>query len=209
MSTHAALDDGIDLSRVLAGFASPIDDAQRAFRATLEAMSYPGRVVRPLAADPQWPEELPAAAVAVLLALCDEHTPLWFGPRWRKQAAIIDSLRFHTGAPVTEDPSLAAFAVHDGIGDPSPERFALGDDLDPQRGATLIVAVVALDRGTRLRLSGPGLREAREIAVTGPEPRFWQARCAIEPLFPRGLDLLLTAGASLVAIPRTTRVEVL
>ena len=33
-------------------------------------------------------------------------------------------------------------------------------------------------------------------------------RAALAPLFPRGIDIVLTAGPSLAALPRTTRLEV-
>jgi alpha-D-ribose 1-methylphosphonate 5-triphosphate synthase subunit PhnH len=33
---------------------------------------------------------------------------------------------------------------------------------------------------------------------------FWKERIAMQPLFPRGADLLLVCGASLVGIPRST-----
>jgi alpha-D-ribose 1-methylphosphonate 5-triphosphate synthase subunit PhnH len=102
----------------------------------------------------------------------------------------------------------AAFVL---IGDaatlPPLDGFALGSDSYPDRSATLVIEVTALDQDGGLRLSGPGIEDTARLGVTGLRPGFWAERAALAPLFPRGLDLILTCGDRLAAIPRTTSVE--
>ncbi|MEZ5657254.1 MAG: phosphonate C-P lyase system protein PhnH [Burkholderiaceae bacterium] len=207
MTSVARSNMPMDLARILPGLVSPVADSQRAFRATLQAMSYPGRIVTPVAHQLPWPEQIPGAAVAILLALCDADTRLWCGQRWRADNRMIDSLRFHTGTTIVEAAAEADFALHDGDQDAPLTAFSAGDDLDPQFGATLILVVDALDRGRPIRLSGPGLASPSQIRVSGPSDAFWRSRIALEPLFPRGIDLLLVQANAVMAIPRTTHLE--
>jgi alpha-D-ribose 1-methylphosphonate 5-triphosphate synthase subunit PhnH len=198
---------GIDLEHVQPGFAMPGPDTQQVFRLTLEAMAYPGRIVSVVPPRFAPPTGIPAAAAAVLLTLCDPDTPLWCAPGWRTQTGMLDTLRFHTGVPIVTEPAAAAFALADSRDAPMPEAFRLGDDLDPQDGATLLLAVDSLTAGQPLRLSGPGLERPATVHVGGPDPAFWRNRIELEALFPRGLDLLLTTGEHLMALPRTTHLE--
>jgi alpha-D-ribose 1-methylphosphonate 5-triphosphate synthase subunit PhnH len=98
------------------------------------------------------------------------------------------------------------------IGAPAAVRaldcFALGTDAYPDRSTTLVVEVDALADLGALTLSGPGIRGTRRLGVAGISCDFWRVRAALAPLFPRGLDLILTCGDRLAALPRTTRVEV-
>ena len=81
-----------------------------------------------------------------------------------------------------------------------------GTEISPEFGATVIVQLGELVNGTALRLTGPGIESQRLIA---PRRR---RRCWIIWSTARsaslGLDILLTCGDRLLAIPRTTRVEV-
>ncbi len=81
-----------------------------------------------------------------------------------------------------------------------------GSAFYPDDGATL-VASVAHGRGPRLRLSGPGIETATEIALDIPAG-FWAWRAQLSA-YPEGFDLVLVDGASVIAIPRSTQVEVL
>ena len=185
------------------GFADAPRDAQRAFRSILAAMSRPGLVVELGLAQP--PETLSPAAAAALLALADSDTPIWLDTA---AAAAAPWLRFHCGSPVTAEPMAARFAYCRDPGLlPRLDSFALGSDEYPDRSTTLVLAVEALGEPGPLRLVGPGIDGERRVAIDGPDVALWNERRALSALFPRGLDLILTAGRRLLALPRTTAVE--
>ncbi len=180
------------------GFAAPVADAQACFRAVLDAMAHPGRVV-PAGAGLNPPAPLAAATAAVLLTLADTDTPVWL-----EDGAAADWVRFHCGAPLAAL-EAAAFAVCLSL--PRLDRLNWGTHEAPETGATVILQMPHRDTGPPLRLHGPGL-EAPLTACLGPLPADFPARWAANrAAFPRGVDLLLCAGESLAALPRSTTVE--
>ncbi|CAK6491656.1 Alpha-D-ribose 1-methylphosphonate 5-triphosphate synthase subunit PhnH [Pantoea sp. Nvir] len=188
---------------LLASFNHPVADAQRAFRRILKAMSEPGVMVSlPLA---QGWGALSPAATAVLLTLVDQESPLWIDPQV-DNPILRSNLRFHTGAPLSESRD-APFALSHAASSPRPAAFAAGDNLAPEKSTTLIIEVPSLNGGLTLRLSGPGLRETRAIAPQLPESVLDYLRNRPHP-FPQGVDLIFTCGEAMMALPRTTRVEV-
>jgi alpha-D-ribose 1-methylphosphonate 5-triphosphate synthase subunit PhnH len=192
------------------GLADPVHDSQRAFRLVLAAMAAPGRVqdlAGRLAAPPPLP--LDPAAACVLLTLCDIETPLWLCAQAEPARAY---LRFHCGVPDAIAPGEASLAVMtEGepgqAGLPPLDAFALGSDASPDQSTTLILQVASLAEGRGRTLSGPGIAGSTTLFVGGLGPRFWSARAALQPLFPRGLDIVFTCGNELAALPRSTIVE--
>jgi alpha-D-ribose 1-methylphosphonate 5-triphosphate synthase subunit PhnH len=191
---------------VRAGFADPVFESQRVFRGVLDAMAEPGRVVS-LETPPLAPGRLHPATVAIALALLDFETPVWLDGA-AEAAEAVAYLRFHCGCPIVDDPARARFAI---IADPEemPEigAFDAGTDEYPDRSATLIVQAGRLMAGTGRRLTGPGIATEARLAVHGLPARFWEALRGNHGRFPRGVDVVLTAGASLAALPRTTWVQ--
>lgn len=189
------------------GFGDPVADAQSSFRALLDVMSRPGRVVE-IAAARQFKTVpgLSAAAAATALALCDLDTPVWLDGAC---APAADWLRFHCGCPIVAEPGAARFAFAADIAAlPELTRFDFGSDEYPDRSTTLVLELRALDKGGALTLSGPGIETTAKLAIDGPDASFWAQRAELAVLFPRGLDLILTCGTRAAALPRTTRVEV-
>jgi len=190
---------------LLPGFDHPVDDAQQVFRATLQAFAHPGRI-EALAADCGVPDGLSPAMTALLLTLADSDTPVWLPADMAASAGAF--LRFHCGCPLVDDVGAAQFVcVPARHAMPALRRCAQGDPAFPDRSATLIVEVASLDEGSTLTLRGPGIETTRTLRVGGlPEEfrRQWQANHAG---FPLGVDLLLTAGQRICALPRTTLVE--
>jgi alpha-D-ribose 1-methylphosphonate 5-triphosphate synthase subunit PhnH len=185
----------------LPGFADPVTDAQATFRAVLDAMARPG-TIHCAGACLAAPAPLNRATAAVLLTLVDHETPLWLDA---DAAQAHDWLAFHCGAGLVHDPNAAHFAVVLSL--PDLTQFSAGSHEAPEGGATLVLQVPALGSGSRYRLSGPGLREPKDLFVSGLSSRFivqWQQNRA---LFPRGVDMVLCAGTTLAALPRSVSIE--
>lgn len=202
------------MSAVLAslgrGFAQPVHDAQQVFRAVLEAMSRPGRVqTLPTATlKALEPPGLGRATTAVLLTLLDAETRVWLHSALRSEAARA-YLQFHTGAVQVDEAARAGFAAIT-ADEATPalwQALERGSDAVPQDGATLIVEVPSLDQGVALALRGPGVQTVQTLQVAGLPADFWHARRELEAAFPLGIELILTCGDRLAALPRSTRVS--
>jgi alpha-D-ribose 1-methylphosphonate 5-triphosphate synthase subunit PhnH len=194
-----------DFSRLEPGFADAVHGSQACFRAILDALAHPGRIVAlPAALAGLPPAGLGAAAVSVALTLCDIDTPVWLD---EASAGAAPYLSFHCGAPLTALPAEARFAfVRDPAVLPPLDRFALGTDEYPERSTTLVMEVSGLLAGAGMVLRGPGIRNEERLATTGLPARFWPERAALAELFPRGIDLLFVSGDLLAAVPRSTRI---
>lgn len=191
---------------MLPGFADPVLDSQRAFRALLDAMDHPGRVVDVPGSETA-PDPLHPATAAVCLTLADFETPLWLDAR-ASTLETLAYLRFHCGCRLVDAPGQARFGLISEPGSmPRLSAFELGSDEFPERSTTLLVQVEGLTAGRGRRLTGPGIRIETRLEARGLPDAFWQDLRHNHALFPRGVDVLLTAGRQLAALPRTTAVE--
>jgi alpha-D-ribose 1-methylphosphonate 5-triphosphate synthase subunit PhnH len=185
------------------GFADPVRDAAFAFRAALDAMARPGRVVE-AGAGLAPPEPFPPSAAATILTLVDADAPLWL-PEAARGGPAETFLRFHcAAAPVPPEDAAFAFGRWADIA-PRLGAFPAGTPERPDRSTTLLLAVDRLEEGEGAVLSGPGIDGTRRLDVALP-PDFWAARAAAA--FPLGHDVFLCCGARLAALPRTTRAEI-
>jgi alpha-D-ribose 1-methylphosphonate 5-triphosphate synthase subunit PhnH len=185
------------------GFADPVADSQTAFRALLEAISRPGKIVT-LPVPDGVPDGLSPAQASIALALLDADTPVHLAPGCAPARGWI---AFHTGAPAADTPGGARFAfVAAGDEAPAPAAIDLGTDAYPDRSTTLVLEAPGLSDDGRYALSGPGIASVTRAHLPLSDS-FLAAREALVELFPRGLDLLLTDGTRVLALPRTTRVE--
>ncbi|MDR3536252.1 MAG: phosphonate C-P lyase system protein PhnH [Acetobacteraceae bacterium] len=193
------------MSGLSPGFADPVADAQSCFRAVLDAMSRPGRLRRIAGLTPAAP--LGHAAAALLMTLVDQETPLWLDPEAAGARAWIE---FHCGAPLVEDAGAAMFAfalARPGLPMPDLTSLCAGTHESPETAATLILQLPALGSGRRWRLSGPGLRTPEVLQADGLPADFavrWQHN---HGQFPCGVDLILCAGDTLTALPRSVMIE--
>lgn len=174
---------------------SPDADERRdnaAFAALLEGLSRPGTV-----------HDLPEpGAFSVARALID-----------RECRACADDPETEAGlrrlGASMVPPELAGHAFLTGATPQAAARLArlpAGDVLHPEAGATVIVSA-GLGNGTRLRLSGPGIERTRDIRIA-IDPDFWAVR-SNACRYPTGLDIIVVDGARLLALPRSTKLEVL
>ncbi|QHB31246.1 phosphonate C-P lyase system protein PhnH [Yersinia canariae] len=190
---------------LFAHFDRPVDDAQHAFRRILKALSEPGVLVSLPHASGWLP--LNPATTSILLTLVDQETPLYLDEEFNSDA-LQQNVRFHTGAPLTANISASCFALlgHE-ITAQQLANCPEGNELSPEHSTTVIIQADNLHRGVPLRLRGPGIEHHRTIAPQLPAAvlNYLLSRPAV---FPAGLDFLLTCGENLMAIPRTTHVEV-
>lgn len=191
---------------LLTAFHLPVQDAQQSFRRLLKAMSEPGVIVALQQLKHGW-QPLNLATTSVLLTLVDGDTPVWLAPSMNNDIAS-QNLRFHTSATLVEQPQRATFAVADEhISSAQLNALSAGSAVAPETSATLIVQVASLSGGRMLRLTGAGIAEERMIAPQLPDCLIHELTERPHP-FPLGVDLILTCGDRLLAIPRTTHVEV-
>jgi alpha-D-ribose 1-methylphosphonate 5-triphosphate synthase subunit PhnH len=189
------------------GFERPVQDSQAVFRLVMMAMARPGSIhALPVALDP--PAGLSPAAAAVALALCDFETPVWLDPDLAADEAVTGFLRFHTGAPLVGDPAAAHFAILPrGAEWPSFETFSLGTLAYPDRSTTMVADVAGLSAEGGWSLAGPGIAGTARLAAAGLPADMLDRLADNRSLFPRGVDLILTCGDRLAALPRSTMVE--
>ncbi|MCQ0986134.1 phosphonate C-P lyase system protein PhnH [Jiella marina] len=187
---------------VIGGFVDPVFDAQAVFRALLDATARPG-TVRDLGGTCEPPAPLGPAQGAILLAFSDMTTPVFVEA---ERGACAAWLGFHTGAALV-DAGAAHFAVLREFGEAALDTLPLGTLAYPDRSATVLVETESLTGGDALALSGPGIDGRRTIAPAGLGAGFLAAREANRALFPCGIDLVLTCGSAILALPRSTTVE--
>lgn len=191
------------------GFGNPVLQGQGVFRIVMDAMARPGtiRSLEPAIVGVKPPAPLSSAAGAVALTLCDADTPVWLTPALR-QSPVKAWIAFHTGAPLVEQkPELRfAFVERGGI-IPGFGQFALGTQEYPDRSSTLVLEIDALSGGPAYQATGPGIRDHVDFSPRGLPDVFAALWAENRALFPRGVDLVLVAGADIVCLPRTTKLE--
>lgn len=187
-------------------FADPVHDAQKAFRAVMNAMARPG-TIQAVAGLSAAPTPLSPVAAALAVALADYETPLWLDAPLAAEPAVATYLTFHTGARIVSAASQSAFAfVAAPQALPDLAGFAVGTDVYPDRSTTLVLQVTSLTEGPRFRLAGPGIKGETFLAVAGLSTDIIARLAANHTLFPRGVDLILAGPQGVAALPRTTRV---
>jgi alpha-D-ribose 1-methylphosphonate 5-triphosphate synthase subunit PhnH len=191
---------------VRAGLEHPVRDSQATFRAVLDAMASPG-TIRKITVHLDPPHSLDVATTATCLTLLDYETRLWI-PASDESPALKSFFRFHCGCQIVESPQDAEFVlIPDARGIPGLSAFNDGSVEEPHRSATLVVRVPSLSQGPAVSLKGPGIAETQWIAPQGLPSRFWEEWQVNHAKFPRGVDLILTSGNTVAALPRTIAVE--
>jgi alpha-D-ribose 1-methylphosphonate 5-triphosphate synthase subunit PhnH len=185
------------------GFQEPVFDSQRAFRATMESLANPGRL-RPIGRE-LVDAPLPAAAAALILALCDYETPLFLAPSVSARSGVGDYLRFHTDAMLVAEPAVAAFALVDLAHDHLElSAFAQGTPEYPDRSTTVIAIVASLAEGPAMTLSGPGIAGTTVLRISGLPGDFVEQWSNNRATFPLGTDIIFATSDAIVGLPRST-----
>lgn len=139
------------------------------------------------------------------------------------QACLVETLLDRECAAYCEDEAIAQIASRSGAALVAPSEadhlflaqeptvamlhsLRQGSDMYPEEGATLIIPA-SLVRGDGLRLSGPGVDDSIEVAVSGVSAAFWIERARIMR-YPMGFEVFLLDSDRVLGIPRSTKVEV-
>lgn len=162
-----------------------------AFEALMWAMARPGTV-----------QDLPEGLADLVLALVDREC------RVMTDDPALMRLVAATGAALVP----AAQADHAFCLNPAavPDVLAAlpaGSPLYPDQGATLVLPAT-LGQGAHLRLSGPGIDGSVTVRLGGLPDGFFAARAA-RCRYPAGIEVVLVDGRRIMALPRSTGVEVL
>lgn len=188
------------------GFADPVLQSQTAFRAVMDALANPGTPQK-LVTPPSIRSSIPAELASILLTLADHDTSIWLDDILRADAAVLEFVNFHAGAPVVREPGRAVFAFATGAEHlPNFDQFNLGTQEYPDRSTTIVLAVGALTGGETLITRGPGIKGHGHISPVGLPENFVTHWSANRELFPRGIDLLLVAPGEVMGLPRSTRI---
>lgn len=195
-------------SQIYAGaFADPVFEAQAVFRTLMGCFARPGTIGR-IAVAVTPPSPLGQASGAVALTLCDHDTPVWLSPALLKSPAP-QWITFHAGAGMTNFKDEARFAfIEKGGPVPGFDQFAIGSQEYPDRSTTLVIEVETLTGGRRMTARGPGIKKETVVAPDGLPGRFLELWTANRAIFPRGIDLVLTAADTVLCLPRTTRLSI-
>lgn len=187
------------------GFHEPVYDSQAVFRLLMDGMARPG-TVKTVSIDVGQPTPLGRAAGAIALTVCDADTPVWLQPATAKSAAA-EWIVFHTGATIIAEKAEARFAFLTAGSPPcSPGLFSAGTQEYPDRSTTLVIEVESFASGKTMTLSGPGIKTPLTATVAGLPDIFLSFWADNRGLFPRGVDVILTAGDRLLCLPRTTTI---
>lgn len=202
-----------DLSLVGAGFSHQAHGSQALFRAALQALSYPGKVMD-VQHDAQVPATGNSASAALLLALLDSDCSVWLSPTLAANDSVSAWLRFHTGCRVVDVPEQAQFAWCADLTElPLLNSLMTGSDVSPEQSCTCVIDVPGLTTasdGKYWELSGPGIQDRTALrleevpdAVASAFATQWAAN---HSRFPCGVDVFLTSPGAIVGLPRTTRI---
>ena len=205
---------GTDLSTIPAGFADYAQTSQKVYRAALQALSYPGRLID-LDHDASTPKDTNRVVAGLLSALLDSETSLWCSSKDQLIQAC-EWLQFHTDCAVLESSEQADFLWIKNIEEfPEIERIKTGTDQYPDRSATCIIEVPSLSQKSIdfFTLKGPGIQFTSELHVKGWSKEIYKKLLSIwtqnHQLFPCGIDLYLSDGQHLIGLPRSTQLSYL
>jgi len=189
----------------LPGLTDPVHDAQRTFRALLDAHTRPGTPDQ-ITVEMNVPLGLTPACGAACLTLLDLDVVVWLQPSFAD--SVKAWLLFHTGCSFTQYAEEANFALIQDLATlPELSIFNWGTAEKPEISTTLLVQVESFEKGQPVMLTGPGVLNQQAITPTIP-PHFWKFWMQNHQAYPQGIDIFLFTANAVMGLPRTTRSEV-
>ncbi|MCY9657895.1 phosphonate C-P lyase system protein PhnH [Paenibacillus chondroitinus] len=187
-----------------------VHDIQTAYRKLIDSMSKPG-TISDLSEEAEKLEQLqgylPATYIAARMLLDTEVTFKVVSKREKEMALALSQSTYAKEVELEEADFI--FVLSDA--EPSELLRALqtakiGELQDPHSSATIIIETEGLSGGTKLLLSGPGIRTTVKAEMHVAD-EWIDIRAERNAEFPLGLDLIFTdASHGMLALPRTTQV---
>lgn len=189
----------------LPGFSDPIHDAQRTFRALLNAQARPG-TLNLVTAEISSPEGLNPACAAACLTLWDLEVQVWLQPSFSPQVRAW--LSFHTGCQFVTETEEADFALIADLTEmPELSDFYWGTAEQPETSTTLLIQIASWQSGQPVTLTGSGILDRQAIAPQLPY-RFWDDWEQNRQAYPLGVDVFCFTQDTVMGLPRTVNAEV-
>ena len=173
---------------------------QKIFRNLLHCVSLPGEI-----ADLSQYLEKSSALLGVLATLLDGTVSL------NDEDGLLTQRDRHLLQAAIASPETAQFVVRDATKPPQPDFFPNSGLLpSPEKGATLILQGKTLGTGNNLlQLSGAGVKKTCLVHLAGFHPEWFVRRGEWVENFPLGVDVLLVDSTRIMALPRTTKLQLL
>ena len=170
---------------------------QKNFRQLLEAMSRPGTITSLFGIDKE-----SNSVLAILSALLDNEVKFCDNDNLLSRD---DHLLLQAKQGDAEE---ADYVLCAGNEEPVFEP-RLGTLASPELSSTIVLKVDSITDGDdQITLSGPGIKTETECRVSGLHPQWLNKRQEWVCAFPLGVDLILTDESHVMAIPRTSNIEV-
>jgi len=171
---------------------------QAVFRSLMDAMSRPGKVIE--LKDVLNGDTVHRAVLATLVggevSLCDYHDLLQ-----QDDWPLLQASQTHADA--------ADYILCDGSQEAEIQP-KLGTLSSPDFAATLIMLVDTIGEGEhQLKLQGPGVNGVVNTRLKGFHNSWYEKRDSWNSAFPLGVDMIIVDTKRVMALPRTTQVEVI
>lgn len=180
-------------------------DSRETFLAYLQAQCAPGQPKGPIPRPGQSAEAAVDSAAAILLALLDQGTSLAIEDRCRETFQWLYDATGAPAAPVDEaDFILTTHQLADVL-----SQAKRGTASQPEQGATVVCAggdLTADQSHTPVTLTGPGIADSLDVALPMSTSAI-QARAQAIDAYPMGVDVVITLGDQLIALPRSCRIR--
>jgi alpha-D-ribose 1-methylphosphonate 5-triphosphate synthase subunit PhnH len=176
---------------------------QRLFRALMQAMSNPGMIV-PVEKQPE---------TTLLQSICEtllDHEVLLAVVGQGVDTNFINDIRMFCACRCVPIENADYVVVFGGSSGGQLINISVGTPEQPDRGATVIYPVDHLNARGRVKitLNGPGIRKESEIFLDGVDAQELELARQLNSRFPLGIDLLFCDSESVLALPRSTRMEI-
>lgn len=182
-----------------------IHQTQKHYRTLVDIFSYPGKISATMESMDNYSTFGDGVLMTAVTLLDNEVT---FHTTFKSDGQEISLL---TGSePVADIESSDYLIVKEkDLEAPIFEEAAAGTLASPEKSATLIIEADSLHEGSQYRLTGPGIKEETIISIS-LESRWIGLRNEKCKEYPLGVDMILTDSTNnMMAIPRTTKIEVI